>query len=494
MALDPNIPLSVRPPQLMTPADMISFRDAQTMAQMRQLQLQEGLQQQKERGATRNLWADPNNIDPATGQLKPEALQRLRQIDPEAAQQQVNMQFNVAHLQSQTQAAKDLSADRTMKLGTERVKLANDAMAGQVSAYDGVVQSGGTPQVALQRAREVGLEKIDEMEKSGMLDPTAAAEARKKNEMFDPQRAKAHLMTQKEFFAKEDKHTQESPVAVANADFKAGRISKAERDALVRKETHVAADQVPAGAPPSISKAAVDQAARSYLKDGRLPTNLGRGQQGANNISSIMDRAAEIDPNANIAGARETFAADKASLTKMQSQYDAVTAFEKTAIRNGDRLLDLADKVDKTGMPAIERWIRSGRQATGDVDVAQFNAQMLVYRNEAAKILTNPNLSGQLTDSARHEVAEFLSGSSSAPQIRGVVTLLKSDFENRKKTLEEQIAEIKDRNEPGKGKEPPAQAAGEVATPASQADYDKLPKGSAYRMANDPPGTVRRKQ
>ncbi len=139
------------------------------------------------------------------------------------------------------------------------------------------------------------------------------------------------------------------------------------------------------------------------------------------------------------------FKADKASLAKITPQYDAVTAFEKTAIRNGDALVALADKVDASGVPVIEKWIRAGRQATGDADVAKFNAQLFVYRAEAAKILTNPNLSGQLTDSARREVEDFMKPGASASQIKSVVELLKNDFENRKQTLEEQIGSIRAR-------------------------------------------------
>jgi hypothetical protein len=147
----------------------------------------------------------------------------------------------------------------------------------------------------------------------------------------------------------------------------------------------------------------------------------------------------------DIASGRAGFKADSASLSKLTQSYDAVTAFEKTAIRNGDRLLQLADKVDTTGVPVLEKWIRAGRQATGDADVAMLNAQMQVYRTEAARILTNPNLTGQLTDNARHEVEGFLNGGASASQIRSVVGLLKNDFENRKMTLEDQIKTIRNR-------------------------------------------------
>lgn len=173
----------------------------------------------------------------------------------------------------------------------------------------------------------------------------------------------------------------------------------------------------------------------------------------------------------DIASGRAGFKADSASLSKLTQSYDAVTAFEKTAIRNGERLLQLADKVDTTGVPVLEKWIRAGRQATGDPDVAMLNAQMQVYRTEAARILTNPNLTGQLTDSARHEVEGFLSGGASAQQIRSVVSLLKNDFENRKGTLEEQIRAIRNRM---RGRQVGADSERDTGTPAPAAGVPKV--------------------
>lgn len=148
----------------------------------------------------------------------------------------------------------------------------------------------------------------------------------------------------------------------------------------------------------------------------------------------------------DVVSGRAGFKADTTSLNKITPQYDAITAFEKTAIRNGKILIELADKVDTTGVPVAERWIRAGRKAIGgDPDVAKFDAQMNLYRAEAARILTQPNLSGVLTDTARKEMEEVMGGSASANQIRGVVNLLERDFLNRKETLEEQIASIRAR-------------------------------------------------
>ena len=151
--------------------------------------------------------------------------------------------------------------------------------------------------------------------------------------------------------------------------------------------------------------------------------------------------------------------ADSTSLNKLVPQRDAIVAFENTAIKNGRVLKELASKVDSTGIPVIEKWIRGGRQATGDVDVAKFNAQMQLYRAEVAKILTNPNLSGVLSDSARKETEAFLSGAASAKQIIGVIDLLEGDFGRRKEALDESISEVKGRIKGG-GKSGPQDLGG----------------------------------
>jgi hypothetical protein len=231
-----------------------------------------------------------------------------------------------------------------------------------------------------------------------------------------------------------------------------------------------------------LSEEAKQMAAEVYRKTGQLPPGMGTAATAIR--TEIINRAAKMNGSADdMLKDRAQYKATQGSLNAMMKSYDAVTAFEKTAIRNGDRLLQLADKVDKTGMPVIEKWIRSGRQATGDADVAAFNAQMQVYRTEAAKILTNPNLTGQLTDSARHEVENFLSGGASAQQIRAVVNLLKTDFENRRHTLEEQINEARSRlTESGDvGPKVAAPAVGPYSDQEKEQRYQAWKKSHGYQ-------------
>lgn len=131
------------------------------------------------------------------------------------------------------------------------------------------------------------------------------------------------------------------------------------------------------------------------------------------------------------------------SLNAMVGQKNAIEAFENTAIKNLDVLVDLAKKVDATGVPAIERWVRGGRQAAGSPDIAEFHLQWSLTVPEIAKILTNPRLVGVLSDSARHEVQEALPYASSAEQLKRIADRLKLDFKNRSTATDEQIEKIR---------------------------------------------------
>jgi hypothetical protein len=186
-----------------------------------------------------------------------------------------------------------------------------------------------------------------------------------------------------------------------------------------------------------------------------------------------MAQILETEGGTGMAQRRQEFRADANSLNKLTQSYDAVTAFEQNAVRNGELLMKLADKVDVSGMPVLEKWIRAGKKATGDPDVAAFNAQINVYRTEAARIITQANLTGQLTDSARKEIEKGLSDNASAEQIRNVVGTFKNDFDNRKHTLETQMDAIRDRMTKGYGAGTKPGTSNSPAAPYSDAEKER---------------------
>jgi len=207
-----------------------------------------------------------------------------------------------------------------------------------------------------------------------------------------------------------------------------------------------------------ISPEAEAAAARLFRKTGQMPP-MGCGAAASAARTRVLNRAATLTPEEisdleagglDIAGNSMDFAADKGSLTTLQRTRDAVTAFEKTALRNIDIFLNTAKKAVDTGMPIINQPVRAvAASAFGSTNLAEFTAARTVALTEAAKVLNNPNLSGVLSDSARKEVEGLLSPNATVGQAYAVFNLIKNEMRGRTQYLDQTIAEIKSRGKTG---------------------------------------------
>jgi hypothetical protein len=200
-----------------------------------------------------------------------------------------------------------------------------------------------------------------------------------------------------------------------------------------------------------LTPAGLDVAALTYFKTGQMPT-LGMGDRG--NRQAIINRAATLTPAdrtriegmADIASNKQDFAANTKSLGALQQQRDSIGAFEQTALKNIDVFLDQAGKVVDTGSPLANTLAREfSGTVLGDKNVAAYKAARQVAINEIAKITSNPTLAGQLSDTARQEVAEFNPKNATVAQTVNVMRLLKTEMGNRVSSLDNQIGEIKKR-------------------------------------------------
>jgi hypothetical protein len=81
----------------------------------------------------------------------------------------------------------------------------------------------------------------------------------------------------------------------------------------------------------------------------------------------------------------------------------------------------------------------------GSAEVAAFDAARRVAINEIAKVVSNPNLTGQLSDAARREVESFIPEQATLKQINAVADILKTDMQNRHQSLDVQLKEIRTR-------------------------------------------------
>ena len=243
---------------------------------------------------------------------------------------------------------------------------------------------------------------------------------------------------------------REKPIAEAKTP-----EQKAAEDIAYRRALRAGGERAPGDERPDgltggdLDPATLDMVARTYLQTGALPP-LGMGAAGVR--TQILRRAAAIDPNANIGGAQATFRADSGSLAAIQKQMDAIQSFKNTAKANAQLMLKLAGRITDTGSPLANQVVRLAQsKALGSVDVQNFQTALAVFQPEAARILNNPNLSGQLTDAARHELQAMISGNMTLPQLQGAVATLNQDFANREAALAQQRDLVKGRIKSGRG-------------------------------------------
>jgi len=194
-----------------------------------------------------------------------------------------------------------------------------------------------------------------------------------------------------------------------------------------------------------LSSTAQDQAAEKYWQTGQLPPTA-RGVAGLAQNRAIMNRAAELHPEGNLAANSAEYHANSASLNKLQTNFDQVNAFENTAIKN-------LDQVARTGALVPDLGTRFAnvpvRKITGDMlgtkEMAQFRTALLTAQAESAKVLNSANAQGILTNEARKEAQNVLDGNLPFPAMLASINQLKTDFGNRHQSYLEQIADIKSR-------------------------------------------------
>lgn len=137
--------------------------------------------------------------------------------------------------------------------------------------------------------------------------------------------------------------------------------------------------------------------------------------------------------------------ADAGSLTKLTASLDALTSFENTAKKNIGVLKEAAGAVTDTGLPFLNAPIRSIQKMTGSGKVSAFQASIKAVIPEIARIQSQPNLTGQLTDNARHEIDMIITGDATMGQLMDVIDILDQDMDNRQSSLRQQRADIKTR-------------------------------------------------
>lgn len=215
-----------------------------------------------------------------------------------------------------------------------------------------------------------------------------------------------------------------------------------------------------------MSPEGLDLAAETYRSTGKLPTGLFR-VPGA--VVRVINRASELsaaageDAKATMLR-QQSFNAQKTALAQVVKQKNMVGAFEKTAQRNMELAHQLSAKVDRSGVPLLNKAIMHFKQnVTGDPDTAAFVNALIAARTEYAKVLSGATGAQGITDSARREAEDLFSKATSPAQLDAVMQTATAEMANRMAAFDDQIAEMQRSSSPTPApQKPPASTAPQI--------------------------------
>jgi len=209
------------------------------------------------------------------------------------------------------------------------------------------------------------------------------------------------------------------------------------------------------------------EAAYRYYADGTLPPNMGRGQQGMAESKRLRQIAAQIGENTGVSPeeARANQLAFKGggqAITALVKREAQVGANVKNFDFNAGQVLDLSQKVDRTGVPVVNAWINAGkRSVTGNPEISAFDVAVKTTVNEFAQIVSGTT-AGATTEGEKQKAEKLLSAAQTPEQIASVINQMKIESQNRMKSFADQKKETLGTMRAG-GARPAAPA---TATPA----------------------------
>ena len=199
-------------------------------------------------------------------------------------------------------------------------------------------------------------------------------------------------------------------------------------------------------APTGLTPEGLDLAAEKYLATGVMPA-LGFSTTAAK--LALINRAAVLSAERGVAastvpGKQAEFKANSAALTNITKDLTSIAPYQEMLEKNADIAINLAKQVTKSDLPIANKsinWV--SKNLTGDPTMAEYLAQIRIVQTEAARVLNNPRLVGQLTDSARHEMEGIIDGTLTVGQTVSVLERLKADGTNRVNAMRDQSQRLR---------------------------------------------------
>lgn len=196
----------------------------------------------------------------------------------------------------------------------------------------------------------------------------------------------------------------------------------------------------------TLSPEAQDFVAQQYLSGQDIPTGISRGR----NIGPVIERATQMAGERHMSPQdvgvnRAAYQSARGAWQQMQRTRSMVASFETTALQNLQIAEEYSGRVDRTGLPVLNRWIQGGqRELAGDPDVAAFHTAVNTFVMEYAKIMSGATGSAGATEGARTEAMTLLSTAHTPAQFRAIVGVMRRDMHNRALGFEREEQQLRE--------------------------------------------------
>ena len=148
----------------------------------------------------------------------------------------------------------------------------------------------------------------------------------------------------------------------------------------------------------------------------------GMGGIGAAYSRELRTKILQRDPNFNFILQDAMVSGTKTALTNLYKIHSISDVARVAAQNHGNTILELAKKKDDLGVPAIDRWFRSGKKAIGgDKDVTNLDLAVHHYDTELARYLSSMTQSGVLSEREAERYRALITGAMKPEQIMGAI-------------------------------------------------------------------------
>lgn len=186
---------------------------------------------------------------------------------------------------------------------------------------------------------------------------------------------------------------------------------------------------------------ALDQSARRYLKSGELPP-LGMGDKSTR--QNIINRAAELDHDSDIAGSKAEYQAGKSALTSIERQYGVTRTAEKTADKTLSIVEDVSNKVDRTGSPLVNRYLLYLKgQVAGDTETQKLDNAIETASSEYARVIAGGTGNQQLTDAAQAKGKRMLQAAMGKGTMKAVMNQMRQEMAAKNSAYSEVLKDLR---------------------------------------------------